>query len=73
MPETFPARQHQTTMRTKQLTLFGVDPEEAKQLLLKPLQHRIWTEHKAKLVERYLFYFLALLNFEWVMPYEHAG
>jgi len=38
--------------------LFGFKPEKANEILLKPLRHRIWTENKAKLVERYLHYFL---------------
>ncbi len=39
-------------------TLFGFQPEKAEKILLQPLRHRIWTENKARLVTRYLNYFL---------------
>src|SRR5438128_11060394 len=35
-------------------------PEPDTEPLLKPLQHPIWTENKAKLIERYLYYFVLI-------------
>jgi hypothetical protein len=32
----------------------------AKPLKFKPARHPIWTENKAKLIERYLFYFVLI-------------
>lgn len=41
-----------------QIPLFDFKPEKCPQVELKSLQHRIWTDNKARLVERYLNYFL---------------
>lgn len=35
-------------------------PEPDTEPLLKPLKHPIWTENKAKLIERYLYYFVLI-------------
>jgi hypothetical protein len=42
-----------------QLNLFPDPPPPAdKPMLFKPAQRAIWTENKAKLIERYLYYFV---------------
>jgi hypothetical protein len=43
-----------------QLNLFAdlPPPSTDKPMLFKPAQRPIWTENKAKLIERYLFYFV---------------
>src|SRR2546425_5044396 len=47
-------------------TLFPNWPEQLpgifEELQLKQLSHPIWTEHKAKLVERYLYYFVLVTH-----------
>jgi three-Cys-motif partner protein len=50
------------TEEKAQLSLFDFDPQRIEQVLLKPLRHRIWTENKARLVERYLNYFLFITH-----------
>lgn len=49
-------------MREKQLMLFELpDLDEAeKPVLFKPFGNRIWTENKAQLIQRYLFYFVMI-------------
>jgi hypothetical protein len=44
-----------------QLNLFqGSPPPTDKPLKFKPAERPIWTENKAKLIERYLFYFVLI-------------
>jgi three-Cys-motif partner protein len=43
---------------TRQLNLFDLPPPGDKPMRFKPAQRPIWTEHKAKLIERYLYYFV---------------
>jgi hypothetical protein len=44
-----------------QLNLFdGLPPPADKPLKFKPAERAIWTENKAKLIERYLFYFVLI-------------
>jgi three-Cys-motif partner protein len=46
---------------TKQLNLFAdVPPPSDKPMQFKPAQRPIWTEDKAKLIERYLYYFVMI-------------
>jgi three-Cys-motif partner protein len=51
-------------MTGQQANLFDFDPQEDPDLRLTfaSLQHRIWTEHKARLVERYLYYFVFITH-----------
>src|SRR5262245_46304753 len=49
-----------TTIRT--LRLFDDSPPIPKERLLKRIQYPIWTERKAKLIERYMFLFLQITN-----------
>jgi hypothetical protein len=49
-----------------QLNLFaGLPPPQDRPMRFKPAQRPIWTENKAKLIERYLYYF--------VMVTKHVG
>src|ERR1700753_2979149 len=44
-----------------QLNLFAdLPPPSDKPILFKPAQRPIWTENKAKLIERYLYYFVMI-------------
>lgn len=46
---------------TRQFTLFSdLPPPSDKPLKFKPAERPIWTENKAKLIERYLFYFVLI-------------
>jgi hypothetical protein len=45
--------------KDKQANLFAdLPPPAGKPLRFKPQQRPLWTENKAKLIERYLFYFV---------------
>ena len=41
-------------------TLFDLPPESKRELEFKQLKRPIWTENKAKLIERYLYYFVLI-------------
>jgi len=43
-----------------QLTLFDLPPELKREREFKHLKHPIWTENKAKLIKRYLYYFVLI-------------
>lgn len=43
-----------------QSTLFDLPPETEREKQFKSLKYPIWTENKAKLIERYLFYFVLI-------------
>lgn len=43
-----------------QLTLFDLPPESKREKEFKCLKNPIWTENKAKLIERYLYYFVLI-------------
>lgn len=43
-----------------QLTLIDLPLASSKEAQFKPIHHPIWTENKARLIERYLFYFLMI-------------
>ena len=44
-------------------TLFGFHPEKGPpEIKFEALHHRIWTKNKARLVERYLYYFLFITH-----------
>jgi three-Cys-motif partner protein len=43
-----------------QLSLFDLPPTEGKTLVFKPFRYPVWTEHKAKLIAKYLFYFVLI-------------
>lgn len=43
-----------------QLTLFELPPESKREKEFKRLKYPIWTENKAKLIERYLYYFVLI-------------
>jgi three-Cys-motif partner protein len=45
-------------MKEKQIKLFDLPKESKRQQYLKRLRHPIWTENKAKLIARYLYYFV---------------
>src|SRR3989442_10900374 len=40
--------------------LFELPEPTPPEPLVKPIQHPIWTENKAKLIERYLYYFVLI-------------
>jgi len=40
--------------------LFELPPPGAIEPLVRPLRHPIWTEYKARLIERYLYYFVLI-------------
>lgn len=44
----------------EQPTLFEVPPEPERRRKIRPLRHAIWTENKARLIERYLYYFVLI-------------
>lgn len=48
----------------KQANLFDFNPQEDPELkaTFASLKHQIWTEHKARLVERYLYYFVFITH-----------
>ena len=43
-----------------QSTLFDLPPESKRESAFKHLKYPIWTENKAKLIERYLYYFVLI-------------
>ena len=43
-----------------QPVLFELPPSGAVEPLVQPLRHPIWTEYKARLIERYLYYFVMI-------------
>jgi three-Cys-motif partner protein len=47
-------------MKTGQLSLFDLPPNEGTTLTFKPLRHPVWTENKARLISRYLYYFILI-------------
>jgi three-Cys-motif partner protein len=44
----------------EQLSLFDIPKETNRVTLFRRLRHPIWTENKAKLIERYLYYFVLI-------------
>jgi three-Cys-motif partner protein len=45
---------------SRQLKLFDLPPPLEKPMQFKPVERPIWTENKAKLIERYLYYFVMI-------------
>ena len=41
-------------------TLFNLPPRSVPEPRIKPLQFPVWTEKKAQLIERYLYYFVLI-------------
>lgn len=46
--------------KSSQLELFKLPPLEGKTQTFKRIRHPIWTEHKARLIARYLYYFVLI-------------
>ncbi|HXQ26380.1 MAG TPA: hypothetical protein VN822_08255 [Candidatus Acidoferrales bacterium] len=42
--------------------LFNNLPRKPKEILIPRIQHPVWTEYKAKLIERYLYYFVMITH-----------
>lgn len=47
-------------MTQKQLEMFDIPLIKTQEHSFKPIQYPVWTERKAKLIERYLFYFVLI-------------
>jgi hypothetical protein len=45
---------------TKQESLFELPKREEKTLVFKPIRRPLWTENKARLIARYLYYFVLI-------------
>jgi three-Cys-motif partner protein len=45
---------------TKQESLFELPEREERTLVFKPIRHPLWTENKARLIARYLYYFVLI-------------
>lgn len=46
----------------EQLALFDLPELESQAHSFKPFRYPLWTEHKAKLIERYLYYFVLITH-----------
>ena len=44
----------------EQLALFDLPPAPPQQKVFRSLDRPLWTEHKAKLISRYLYYFVLI-------------
>jgi three-Cys-motif partner protein len=49
-------------MEGEQLTLFDLPPGNRPEAAIPPIKNPIWTEHKARLIERYLYYFVLITH-----------